>query len=242
MRLILWLFCKLKQSGGRRVRLWLGSAAAVFALSGCVTLVHWDWTVARFHNLGDVMGKTFTVVPAQSANNDSLEFIQYAGMLAAKLEGLGMKFRPPIELGKIDFVVCLDYGIGEPRQFLYNSPIYGQTSPAQLTYVNHYVVNTNGQGSNITSTVNTPATYGVVGSTSQSVTNYHQYIRIFIYDGKPAADKTWLKRYEGKADGDGYLRDLTKIVPSGIKALLTEFPGESGGSKKKILFGTDQIP
>ena len=81
----------------------------------------------------------------------------------------------------------------------------------------------------------------MVGVGSGSITNYHQYVRVFIYEGKEMVGIP-LKRYEGKAEGAGYLNDLTKIVPSGLKALLMEFPGKSGSSKIETLFGTEQKP
>lgn len=208
-------------------------------LSGCATTDRWEWTVSRFHTLGDVRDKTFTVVPLRPANADSLEFMEYAKLLAGRLGSYGMIYRPQKELGSTDYIVGLDYGIGEPYQVNYSYPIYGQTSGGSA-YVSG-TVSTNGQSANYSGTVVKAPTFGVVGTGSGSITNYSQYVRVFVYDGRSPDGKP-LKRYEGKAEGAGYLSDLTKIVPSGLKALLMEFPGASGTSKHATFFGADQTP
>ena len=218
----------------------IAAATLLIFVVGCASGDFWKWSVTRFHTLDVVREKTFTIVPLRSVYNDSLEFMEYAKLVAGKLGNYGMIYRSQNELGKTDFIVGLDYGIGEPYQINYSYPIYGQTGGGTHTSYSG-TIRSNGQNANYSGTASTAPTYGVVGSDTGSITNYHQYVRLFIYDGK-AADSIPLKRYEGKAEGAGYLNDLTKIVPSGLKALLMEFPGKSGSSKTETLLGLDQKP
>lgn len=234
------MHAKTEQRADNRIRhqLILAALAALW-LSACAEIGRWEWTVTQFHMLGDVREKTFTVVPLRPVNNDSLEFMEYAKMVAVKLGHYGMMYRSPRDIGNTDYIVGLDYGIGEPYQVNYSYPIFGQTGGGSA-YVSG-TVRANGQNANYSGTVNTAPTFGVVGTASGSITNYRQFVRVFVFEGRSADGKP-RKLYEGKAEGAGHLNDLTKIVPSGLKALLAEFPGQSGVSKRTTLLGTDQTP
>jgi hypothetical protein len=77
---------------------------------------------------------------------------------------------------------------------------------------------------------------------TRTLTTYSQYVRIFIHDGKANAEQKFPRRYEGLAQWEGFSNDLTKIVPSGLKALLMDFPGTSGSSQVVSLSGSDLKP
>ena len=151
-----------------------------------------------------------------------------------------MLLSPKTEMGKTDFTVVLDYGIGEPYQVNYSYPIFGQIAGGSTNYSG--TVYSGGRAANYSGTATTVPQYGVVGAGSGSITNYVQYVHIFILEGKLNQEGQVVRRYEGKAQGAGYLTDLTKIAPSGLKALFLEFPGPSGVSKTETFFGVDQIP
>jgi hypothetical protein len=215
--------------------------ALALVVSGCTTSSGaWLWTVTRFHTVDLVQGKTYVIVPLRKEYADSLEFQAYAAHVAHKMSAYGLARRSKDEIGKTDFLIALDYGIGEPYQLTYSYPMFGQVAGGTTLY--RGTAYSAGKVSTYSGTATTVPQFGVVGSGSRSVTNYRQYVHLFIYDGRLSPSDELVRRYEGKAEGSGYLNDLTKIVPSGLKALLVEFPGKSGTSKSEKFYGLDQTP
>lgn len=217
------------------------SLVAALALSGCASSMGlWVWTVTRFHNLGSMQGSTFVVVPLRKDYLGSLEFDSYASLVSEKLRSIGLVQRPKEEVGKTDYLFALDYGLGDPYQVTYSYPIFGQTAGGSTTY--NATVYSGSRSANIKGTATTTPQYGVVASGTGSITNYRQFIHLFVFDGRLSATGDLVRRYEGKAEGHGYLNDLTKIVPSGLKAIFVEFPGQSGVSKNETFLGLEQKP
>jgi len=214
--------------------------ALIFALAGCATTGYWLWTVTCFHNLDVTQGKTFAIIPLQKQYTNSLEFQAYAQIVTDKLSDYGLTRHLKEEMSKADFLIALDYGIGDPYQITYSYPMFGQVSGGTTHYSG--TAYSGGNIATYSGTASTAPQYGVVGAGSRSITNYRQYVHLFIYDGKPAQNGDLVSRYEGKVEGAGYLHDLTKIVPSGLKALFVEFPGKSGSSRSERLRGIDQTP
>ncbi|MDI1319474.1 MAG: hypothetical protein PSW75_04670 [bacterium] len=209
-------------------------ALVVLAFSGCGTIAaDWEWHVVRLHNLGTAQGKTFTVVPLRRENIGSAEFKVYAALLAAKLGRHGLRYLPTEETGLTDYVVGLDYGISAPQELKYNEPILG-VSGGQSTYVTGVAVSGGtsaiGQLGQFVGEKTTNPTPAVVGRSSGQITYYKQYVRVVVFDGRMEAGHL-VKCYDGSAVAVGEHQDLTRIVPTGLYALLQEFPGKSGQTK-----------
>jgi hypothetical protein len=210
--------------------------AALFVISGCTTVGVWKWLVTRFHNLNVVRDQTFVLVPFRKEFSNSLEFRAYAQMAAEKLSAFGLLERPIEELGRTDYIFALDYGVGEPATTNYYLPLFsgrgGISQPAAPGAAAHPAADPVASST----TMN-----GGVGYRMGVVPTYRQFVHLYVYEGRPR-NGHHAKRFEGKAEGTGEHNDFTKIVPSGLKALLTEFPGESGKSKREVFMGMDQKP
>lgn len=224
---------------------WL--ALAVLALTGCGTPGDWEWNVARLHNLENVKGKTFTVVPLRRENVGSAEFKAYATMMATKLAHYGLTYSPTEETGKTDYVVGLDYGISGPQQHDYSNPIYGVVG-GESRHLSGVAISGAGAQSAIgqlaqfSGEKTSYQSTAQVGQDSGRLTYYKQYVRIIIFEGRMEPGHL-VKRYEGNAVGAaGEIKELAQIVPSGLQALLQEFPGESGKTKLVTLTGSEQTP
>jgi hypothetical protein len=213
----------------------------ILLLSSCASSTAlWMWTVTRFHNLGPIQGCTFVVVPLRKEYVGSLEFDSYAALVSGKFRSLGLVQRTKEEIGKTDYLFALDYGIGDPYQVIYSYPIFGQTAGGSTTY--NSTIYSAGRVANVSGTATTTPQYGIVGAGTRSLTNYRQFVHLFVFDGRLSTTGELVRRYEGKAEGHGYLNDLTKIVPSGLKAIFADFPGQSGASKAERFQGLDQKP
>ncbi len=208
-----------------RVPAWAPLALLLPVLPGCST-GGMEWSVTRFHELSAIKGKSFILVPAQDGLGSSLEFKAYAQATAKKLTELGLVEWPQSKFGSSDYLVGLDYGIGPPMTVDANHEVHGLSVPQIIVLPR----TTNLVNGGPLTGVQAPL-YGVTGYETVSTVNYHRYVRLFIHEGHPGADGKFLRRYEGIAESDGASRDLTWLVPAGIAALLTEFPGTSGKSQ-----------
>lgn len=132
---------------------------------------------------------------------------------------------PDSKFGSSDYLVGLDYGIGPPVVVKASQEIYGVVTPRTTTLATAVNPITGGPV-----TVLQQPSYGTVGFDTVSTVNYHRYVQLFIQEGRPGADGKSRRKYEGIAESDGTSRDLAWLVPDGITALLTEFPGTSGKS------------
>lgn len=210
-------------------------ALLLLLLGGCVSS-GLEWEVTRSQELGPVQGKTFVVVPVLNDLSGSLEFKHYAATLAEKLTSFGLIQLPPEKIGACDYIVVLDYGIGPPPPPAPPVPsgdpyalppggyIVGR-SPQQVT----------GQGLPIT----VPVRYTVETSDRENAgTNYQRFVRVTVHEGRINAEGTHTRIYRAMAQSVGPSQDLTWIVPNGIAALLTEFPGTN--AKAKLVHITDQ--
>jgi hypothetical protein len=193
-------------------------------LSGCSTS-GLEWSVTRFHELSAIKGKTFIIVPMQPELAGSLEFKSYAQAAAKRLTEVGMTELPDSKFGSSDYLVGLDYGLGPPVVVKASQEIYGVVTPRTTTLATAVNPITGGPV-----TVLQQPSYGTVGFDTVSTVNYHRYVQLFIQEGRPGADGKFRRKYEGIAESDGTSRDLAWLVPEGITALLTEFPGTSGKS------------
>ena len=99
---------------------WLALVALV--LTGCGTPGAWEWNVARLHNLENMKGQTFTIVPLRRENLGSAEFKAYATMMATQLAHYGLTYSPTEETGKTDYVVGLDYGSADRSSMIIATP------------------------------------------------------------------------------------------------------------------------
>jgi hypothetical protein len=74
-------------------------------------------------------------------------------------------------------------------------------------------------------------TYGVVGTRETSQTEYMRVLRLDIVDKQALAEGNIKKLYEGKVVSSGFSGQLVQVLPTMVKALFEDFPGQSGTTR-----------
>lgn len=199
---------------------YLSLGAAAFALSSCASV---QSDVTRFHTLPPQgSGQTFAIRSATSSGG--IEFGTYAAKVASNLQNYGWT---QAASGPGDYTVLLDYRMGGSSERHGSLPIMGQTGGG-TTYHSGSVNSYGSYGSTYGSysgTSYTPATFGVVGSTSYSVTVHDRYLNMKIID------RAGRSVFEGRVVSTGQSADIAAVLPQMIDSLFTKFPGESGKTK-----------
>lgn len=213
----------------KRIALFL---IATFSLSGCMTSVNSN--VTRFHdpNLLET-NKTFAILPLDTQQG-SLEFKQYAGQVSEKLKAYGYQ---ETSQKKADYTVFFNYGIDNGTTVISSYPIYGSTGGG--TTYHSGSVNTYGSygGSygTYSGTSYTAPTFGVVGSGTESHTEYTRVLNLDILDNKKSNKSTVVKVFEGKVKSTGSSASFSTVSQCLIDSLFKDFPGENGKSESVIL-------
>lgn len=202
-------------------------ALPLLLLGGCVSS-GLEWEVTRFHELESIRGKTFVVIPMVPTLAASAEFKDYARLTSQRLVSHGMIELPADRSGSSDYIVGLDYGVGPPLESSYRRQIYTPAIRSSVTIPNPAT------GAPVTVLHDVQAAPSAVETVT--VVNYRRYVRIFIHAGHPDAEGKFDRKYEATAESDSPTNELNGSVPSGIAALLAEFPGVSGKS------ATVQVP
>jgi hypothetical protein len=185
---------------------------------GCALPIGSD--VTSFHSLGasSSLRGSIAIVPAQGIP-DGLEFRSYAGLVLGWLQKKGLT--PASSVGAADYIGTFGYSIDTGREEISSTPIVGQTGGGTA-----FTTGTYGSAT----TYSTP-TFGVVGSRTSSVTNYTRVAQLTIRDRK-----TGRVVWEGRNRSTGSIGEIAGVLPTMIKAMLQEFPNESGKTKFVVLY------
>lgn len=200
----------------------LGSIALVVGLSACAQNIKSD--VARFHQLQSVsQGASFAVVPKNDEMIGSLEFQQYAGLVAAQMQRQG--FQVASGPSQADLLVAFDYSVSDGDQ----------------------VIRTRGAG------LNSFGAFGFGGFNNfyggfgpwgggfggagmgADVYSYEVFTRgltlqIYRAPGANAAEREVV--FEGKVNSVGRDNRLPEVMPFLVEAMFVDFPGQSGVTKE----------
>jgi hypothetical protein len=179
---------------------------AVVALAGCASKFRSD--VSSWHRLPPPSGETFVVVPKDQQKKGSLEFAQYAGLVANQLQQVG--YRPAARGAQPDLLVRLDYGMGDAREKVRTTGgtgFYGG-------YYGHYSPYWGPWGP-----------YGY--QDYPDVRSYTVYSRMLALEIASTANPEQ-NLYETRVISDGRSNRLEEVIPLMIDALFKEFPGPSG--------------
>jgi hypothetical protein len=165
-------------------------------------------------------GATYVVLPGRDIQEDP-EFKQYRKMAERKLDSLGYK---KADFANADIAVLLSYAVdsGRTHQYAQSTPVYGNKGGGTSTV----------QGMNLstgqlyTGTVQTPSTYGVVGSKTE-VGTYVEYTRTLKMD---TFDLTILRStknpeqmWKAEVTSVGSSNDLRRVMPVLIETGLRHF-------------------
>lgn len=185
-----------------------------FLLSACATTIKSD--VTTFHNLPAPNGQTFAIQPADPSMKGSLEFEQYAGLVRGRLIDYG--FRADSS-GSPDLIVRMSFGISEGEEKIRSYPGYDPFYAFGYGYFGHYPYYGGFWGPYY------PYSYGYSNYVS-SYTVYTRRLELTI------SDRNGQRLYEGRTISVGRDNSLPQVMPYLVQAMFTDFPGQSGVTKR----------
>lgn len=204
---------------------------AASVLSGCATLRS---DITEFHSLPpQAESLSYTVLPARKELNGSLEFETYAEQVRRGMRAKGFRVVEPG--APADLIAFLDYGIDRGRQEVstYSIPQWGVKgySGARTTGT----VSTYGNTSYLNATTTATPIYGVTGYT-QGVSSSRVFTRnvyLDVVDLRGWEPNQPLKNvYQGRLRSEGSCGNIAAVMPALIDALLKDFPGQSGKTRR----------
>jgi hypothetical protein len=193
------------------------------ALSGCALLRS---QVAVFHQLPkDLSGTTYVMIPFKEQEG-SLEHKAYEEAVRQELNAKGLR---ETTVNQAQVAVFLAYGIDTGKEVVSSYPIIGQTGVSSSS--TYGTVQSYGSYGTYSGTTTYTPTYGVVGTGVTSQTQYTRVFRLDIVDKETLAEGNIKKLYEGKVVSSGYSGQLVQVLPTMIKALFEDFPGQNGSTR-----------
>lgn len=187
--------------------------ALALLVTGCASTMQAD--VTQFSTAAAMpAGRNFVVV-AEPAQNGSLEFQYYAGLVGGALQEHG--FVPTNTVATADTVVQIHYGSAGNHTEIYGDPFWG---PGPRRYWG------GGWGWR--------HPYGW-GGPVDSTTFYSESLEVQIFDGAAWRNNVHSMLYQGRAVGDATVNEISVAVPSLVKALFTHFPGNSGQTERVVV-------
>jgi len=194
-------------------------------LSGCMSFVR--TTTTNFHAPGHEARGSIFVVAADANVNSSLEFQSYKTKIEVKLITTGYTIAQSVE--EANFIAMVSYGIDNGKTSIVSTPIFGQTGGG-TTYSSGTVYGAGSSASYSGSSYTMPS-YGVVGSSTSSVTQYTRAVAIDIVEAQGLKDGIINKKYEIRAKSTGSCSVIAEVFDEILEAMFKEFPGNNGGSK-----------
>lgn len=175
-----------------------------------------------FHQLPkDISGTTYVMVPFKEQEG-SLEHKAYEEAVRQELNAKGFR---ETTADQAETVVFLAYGIDAGRGVVSSHPIIGQTGATTCSTFD-------GTPQSYGCTDSQPwPTYGVVETRMRRQTEYTRVLILDIVDRQALAEGNIKKLYEGKVVSSGFSDQLGQVLPTMVKALFEDFPGQSGSTR-----------
>jgi len=205
---------------------------AVIILTGCATPRVVTNNTAFFVDSYAPRG-TISVVSGKEDVNNSLEFAAYRRKFEKKLSEVGYAIES--DPNKADFIALVAYGIDNGETSTVSTPIFGQTSGG--TTYSSGTVSGSGGSVNYSGTSYTMPTYGVVGSSTGSVTTYNRAIALDIVEAKSFKEGKPKKVYEGRTKSKGSCSVIVEVFDEMLEGMFSDFPGENGRNRKQVVPG-----
>lgn len=194
---------------------WLALGFAGLLAAACASKIESD--VARFHRMDTaVPAGTFAIVPKDEGRIGSLEFEQYASLVRGELVKLG--WTPVNAANASDYVVEVDYDISDGAQVIRSRPtaFYGYYGGFGSHRLHSHLFYPYGYG-------------GYGGGETYSYTVYTRQLEVDIWRSLPQGREMV---FEGRAESVGRDNRLPEIMPYLVQSMFTNFPGESGVTKR----------
>jgi Domain of unknown function (DUF4136) len=188
-------------------------------LSGCALLRS---QVAVVHQLPkDLSGTTYVMIPFKEQEG-RLDHKAYEETVRQELNAKGFR---ETTVDQAQTVVFFAYGIDTGRGVVSSYPIIGQTGVITCSTFD-------GTPHSYSCSDSSPLpTYGVVGTRETSQTEYTRVLRLDIVEKQALAEGNIKKLYEGKVVSSGFSGQLVQVLPTMVKALFEDFPGQSGTTR-----------
>lgn len=194
----------------------------LMALGACATQIKSD--VARFHTLPTPGGETFRIVPSDNAKKGSLEFEQYASLVRGEMAKLG--YKPVNAANDAQLDVLLDYSVDDGREKIATRPgtafyRYSWANRAFYPYRGRYYWGWYDP-------------FWDPWDRDEEVYSYTVYDRTLNMKivNAGAEGKTV---FEGRVESFGRDNDLPEVMPYLVQAMFTDFPGQSGVTKRVVI-------
>jgi len=172
---------------------------------------------------------SISVVSGESNLNNSLEFSAYKKKFETKLSMFGYTIES--DPNKADYIALVVYGMDSGKTSTVSTPIFGQTGGA-TTYSSGTVGSTPYSGTSYTM-----PNYGVVGSSTSSVTRYNRAIALDIVEATSFKTGKPEKVYEGRTKSTGGCSVIVEVFDEMLEAMFSGFPGENGRNRKQDVPG-----
>jgi Domain of unknown function (DUF4136) len=199
-------------------------ATVLLGLSACSFLRS---QVAVFHQLPkDLSGTTYAMIPFKE-QEASLEHKAYEEGVRQELNAKGFR---ETTVDQAQVAVFLFYAIDTGREIVSSYPIIGQTGVSSSS--TQGTIQSYGSYGTYSGTTTYTPTYGVVGTGVTSQTEYTRVLRLDIVDKQALAGGNIKKLYEGKVVSSGSSSQLVQVLPTMIKALFEDFPGQNGSTRR----------
>lgn len=192
----------------------LAAILVLFALSACgPRMVEADVTRFSAAPAGPAPG-TVSIMPSPEQRG-SLEFEAYADMVAEELRLHGFRPIPADSVPPPDYMVRLNWGVGEPVTQVYSSPstLYGGTS---------VFGSRTGYGLGV----------GIPLGGSQRVDSYTTWSKWLTVAMRPAGAEQASNVFEGRAVTGAGGASVQPVMPYLVEAVFTNFPGRSGATEE----------
>ena len=186
---------------------------SAFLIAGCANPVLRS-DVLSFHQWpANATERTFAL-KRLAAQENSLEHATYEGLLRTELTAAGFR-----ETAQARFLISMEYGQETRSVRVLEPPIW--VSPSVYWSSGFYRP---GWGMSVGVPFGFPP-YGV----AREYPTFVRSLKLFIVDQSAAgAPRVW----EGTANSSGSTQDFGAIAPYMLRALLTDFPGQSGTSRR----------
>ncbi len=182
--------------------------------------------VTVFHTLPVQQGRgtMFSSVPVNRAMEGSLEFASYEKLISEELIKCG--WRKSMKGQTPEVVVLVDYGIDDGKDVVRTVPGIGLIGPGSSRQDG-----TIGRGLDYHGRSYSDPSIVIVPQ-AKTVCEYTRTLVVHMVDGTDFQSGKITKKYEGKVVSKGSCSQLAEVMPTMIKALLSDFPGDSGKAKQ----------
>lgn len=188
-----------------------------FGLAACVSPKYVVSDITRHHSLPRApSGESFVIVATDDDQEESLAFDAYAGLIAQRLSGLGLKSFGG-ESASPDLVVTLKWSVEGP-----SPDVKSRSTRGGFGF---------GYGFGYR---NGPFGYGYGDPYDSRTTTKQMYVRIVdlvIYDGMTYNTENPTRVFEGSAVSTGTNGQIDPVMPYIVQAIFDQFPGASGETR-----------